>query len=109
MSASVKGSTISLTRGDSLRVNLRLMKDGEEYIPVTGDVIRFALKKKVTDAEPLIVKEIPIDTMVLAIEPEDTKPLAFGIYRYDMEITTANGYVDTFIGPADFNVKEEVH
>ena len=108
MSASVNGHNISLTRGDTLRVQLHLTKNDEEYIPVAGDSIRFALKKKVTDSEPLIIKAIPIDTLILEVEPNDTKPLAFGSYRYDIQITTADGDVDTFIGPANFTLTEEV-
>lgn len=53
--------------------------------------------------------DIPIDTMKLAIKPEDTKNLAFGKYVYDIELTKANGEVDTFITKAVFKITEEVH
>lgn len=109
MSAIITGSSISLTRGDTLYVQLRITKDDEEYVPVVGDQFRFALKKKITDAEPLILKSIPTDTLILKIEPEDTKSLSFGSYRYDIEYTSVDGDVDTFIGPATFNITEEVH
>ena len=109
MSAVIVGSNISLTRGDTLYVQLRITKDEEEYTPVAGDTFRFALKKKVTDAEPLILKNIPADTLILKIEPEDTKTLPFGSYRYDIEYTSVDGDVDTFIGPATFSITEEVH
>ena len=109
MSASIAGNTISLTRGDSLRVQIHIYNDEAEYTPAAGDTVRFALKKKVTDPEPLILKSIPIDTLVLAIDPADTKDLQFGTYRYDIELTTAAGFVNTFIGPAPFVLTEEVH
>ena len=109
MSASIKGNSISLTRGDTLRVLVSITKDGEAYTPTAYDIIRFALKKKISDPEPLILREIPVDTMILNILPEDTKSLPFGDYKYDIEITTVDGDVDTFIGPARFQITEEVH
>ena len=108
MSASINGKDISLTRGDSLILGITITKDEEEYTPVTGDKVRFALKHVIADDEPLILKDADISTMTLTIEPSDTKNLAFGTYVYDIELTTHDGYVDTFIGPAKFNLTEEV-
>jgi hypothetical protein len=47
--------------------------------------------------------------MILELDPEDTKPLPFGSYTYDIEITFANGIVDTFICEARFILTPEVH
>lgn len=71
--------------------------------------MRFAMKKKITDQECLILKDIPIDTQVLSLEPSDTKNLDIGSYKYDIELTTIDGDVDTFIGPAVFKITEEVY
>lgn len=111
MSVAIKGNAISLTRGDTLKVTVKITQgDGsEEYTPKDGDHIRFALKKKITDPEPLILKSIPNDTMLLVIDPEDTKSLEFGKYKYDIELTKENGDVCTFIGPDIFSLTEEVH
>lgn len=109
MSASIDGNRISLTRGDSLILNIVITKNGERYQPVTGDVVRFALKQQIPDDEPLILKNADITTMTLTLDPEDTKDLAFGSYTYDIELTTVDGYVDTFIGPAVFRLTEEVY
>ena len=46
--------------------------------------------------------------MVLRINPADTKALGFGEYTYDIEITFANGDVDTFIHEARFILAPEV-
>lgn len=115
----VKGTTITLTRGDTLVVDV-IMKDRfthEEYIPVEGDVIRFALKHQTMNASrsefadetPLILKDIPISTQQLVLRPEDTKGLGFGSYAYDIEITKVDGTVDTFIHDATFVLRPEVH
>ena len=101
MSASINGSDISLTRGDSLVLGITITKGDIEYTPVQGDVVRFALKHVIADDEPLIIKNADIST-------NDTKELAFGTYVYDIQLTTHDGFVDTFIGPAKFNLTEEV-
>ena len=105
----ISGKTIILTRGDTMRIKLNIKKyDGEDYIPSEGDVIRFALKKRYSDPESLLLIPIPTDTLILEINPNDTKPLNFGIYVYDIQITYANGDVDTFICKQQFRIEEEV-
>lgn len=109
MSYNVKGTTITLTRGDSFAAEVSIMKpNGEPYICSEGDSIRFALKKTIKDAEPLILKDIPIETMRLVLDPEDTKPLAFGNYIYDIQLTKSTGIVDTFITKSQLILTEEV-
>jgi uncharacterized membrane protein YkoI len=83
--------------------------DNNPYVPADTDVIRFALKKTFADAEPLIVKQIPVKTMELRLESEDTKQLEVGAYVYDIEITMGDGIVDTFIDRQKFIVTDEVH
>ena len=111
MSYKVEGTTISLTRGDSLRLNLTIKrkKTQEIYTPESGDSIRFALKKRFDDSLPVLIsKPIPIaDPLILALDPEDTKSLRFGDYVYDIELTKANGLVDTFIHDAIFKITPE--
>ena len=117
MSSSVSGTTIKMTRGDTLNLKVNILKDGEPYTPEEGDTIRFAMKHNkiksdnsgYTDEEPLILKEIPTDTMTLVLDPEDTKGLAFDTYVYDIEITFSDGAVDTFISKATLKLTEEVH
>ena len=106
----VDGNSIKLTRGDSFYVTVTMKRKdtGEEYTPQEGDVIRFGLKKNAEQANCLIEKIIPNDTLVLHLEPNDTKPFPFGKYVYDIEITFANGDVDTFINNADFSLVTEV-
>ena len=111
-----KNNNITMIRGDSVRVKVECYEDDEhtiEYIPVNGERVRFALKKRYTDSTPLLLKEIPIDSMLLRIDPEDTKDLDFGPYngkyKYDIEITRLDGFIDTFIARKDFTILEEVY
>ena len=101
---------IRLTRGDSFyaTVSMRHKLTGQKYVPVEGDSIRFALKKTYSDATPIITKTIPTDTLLLELSPQDTENMAFGEYVYDIELTKADGDVDTFIAEAVFELLPEV-
>ncbi len=110
MSFTVSGTTITLTRGDTFRAVISIYEaDGSAYTPADGDAIRFAMKANFQDPIPLLVKDIPTDTLELVLESADTKRLAFGKYVYDIQLTKANGDVDTFITKATIRITEEVH
>ena len=107
----INGTTITITRGDTLEALLEILcADGQPYEVRPGDVIRFALKQKYADREPLLLKEIPHDTLLLRLEAEETKLLTAGWapYVYDIQLTMEDGTVDTFIDRAEFIVTEEV-
>lgn len=115
----IEGDSIYLTRGDTLKVTVGMWTDEtqtEEYVPISGDSLRFYLKtyrykrdkSDYYEDEPLITKVIPIDTQILKLEPEDTKPLPVGDYVYDIELTKVDGTVDTFINNAPFKLVYEV-
>ena len=109
MSFKVRKNTIYLTRGDTFKAHLTInYPDGTVYTPKEGDSIRFALKENIEDEECLILRDIPIDTMLLILYPEDTKELEFGCYVYDVQLTKANGDVDTFITASKFKLTAEV-
>ena len=106
----IKNNKISITRGDTLETTVAIKTGtGEDYVPLDGDQVRFALKRHYSDKTPLIIKTIPCDTFVLRLEAEETKRLKVGDYVYDIELTTSDGYVDTFIDRAVFEVTEEVY
>ena len=126
MSVEIKNNKITMTRGDTLRTRVRpyiVERDEEgreisrqEYIPQSGDSLSFAVKhttmkggKQYKDPEPLILKDIPIATCLLQLDPADTKPLDFETYVYDVEIIYADGTVYTFIDTEDFILTPEVH
>ena len=101
----IDGTTIYLTRGDTLITKINIMQGDEEYVPQEGDTVRFALKNArmksdrtdFLDTKPLVLKAVPMNTLLLRLEPADTKKLPFGSYIYDIQITMADGTVDTFI------------
>lgn len=99
---------ISLTRGDYFAAYIDMQVEGESYVPL-GGTCRFALKKiyKDPDENCLLVIDIPISTLLLEIQPEDTKPFKFGDYVFDIQYTDPDGHPDTFI-KGKFTLTEEV-
>ena len=105
-----------MTRGDTvqIRVGMRFKGSKEYYIPEQGDIVRFAMSTKVDgccrcheEEETKLTKVIPNDTLVLRLDPVDTKVLDFGEYWYDIEISFADGRVDTFIADATIELGRE--
>lgn len=105
----INGTNITLTKGDTLRATVTMTRpDGTVYTPQEGDVIRFAMKREYTDATPSVMKVIPNDTLLLKLDSSDTKNLTARKYVYDIQLTYANGDVDTFIDRASLTLTEEV-
>lgn len=95
---SVSGTTITMTKGDTLRLTVGIKQaNGQTYTPAEGDVVRFAAKRHYNDPQTVIRKVLPNDTLLLHLAPADTDLLMAGDYVYDIELTYANGDVDTFI------------
>lgn len=87
---------ITLTRGDTLVLDITMESDGEPFEPTSGTV-KFAMKPDY-DSTAAIEKTIPLETMELEIVPNDTKTLPIGErYVFDISYTDAAGNVDTFI------------
>lgn len=108
MSATIMGTTISLTRGDTLMITLSLEDaSGSAYSPQEGDAIRFKMANGY-EAEALIEKQVDLSTMAFQVDPADTQALPFGDYVYDIQLTTADGVVDTVIPRGSFKLLEEV-
>ena len=102
---------ITMTRGDTFQRTLVLTKNGETYTPQEGDVIRFAMSKKFEGQNGyalLLEKTIPNDTLLWTIDAEETKMLPYGTYNYDLQITYADGSVETFADKKTIKLTEEV-
>lgn len=105
----IKGTEISIIRGDSATINLNI-KDkvaNEEYVLEPNDIVRFSVKKDISDEEILIQKEFQDNQILLT--HEDTKNLDFGEYVYDVELQFQDGQRDTIIPPSKFIIMAEVH
>ena len=103
-------NNITLTRGDTLTLTVTLMHEVEPvppatdptiepYTPEEGDVIRFAVSKGYKTEpgyELKLSKDIPNDTLTFTCSSTETA-LDYRTYNYDVEVTRADGCVDTFI------------
>lgn len=97
---------VVLTRGDSCAFDVEIKTDsGEIYTPTASDVITFTMKKDSKTAEVLIKKT----GISIVFNPEDTRPLKYGNYLYDVTLTTAGGAVYTIIPPTEFILADEIH
>ena len=89
-----------LTRGDTGMYSITLYDgEGNEYVPSEGEALTFYLMKKNCDdlTESILVKDIPVSTMQLELEPSDTKDLATTTYAYRIRLTDTVGHEWTVV------------
>jgi hypothetical protein len=121
MSWKTVDNDIYLTRGDTVPMPVTLTSKSDStvrYIPETGkDTLIFTVKKSTSDKTAIITKslaagDITFDSAgngVISILPADTASLDYGIYYYDLQLTTPDAAgVQTVITPSIFKVCEEV-
>ena len=100
----IVNNKVYLVRGDSGAITVTVLNaDGSKRVIQPGDEILMTVRATPT-SKILFQKAGP----EIIIEPEDTALLAFGTYCYDVQITLADGTVDTIIPRNDFIVLEEV-
>jgi hypothetical protein len=104
-------NSIEMIRGDSAEFDIEVVlvvdedTDEEEPYPLgDNDVLVFTVKKYPNDGTALIQKT----GSQIVINPNDTKQLPFGVYRYDVQLTLEDGHVDTIIPPTVFRLLKEV-
>lgn len=76
------------------------------YLLAEGDTVYFTVNTAVEKENPLIskeVKEFVDNKAVIRLTTQDTS-LAVGTYLYDIQVNTADGRVDTVLGPAKFKI-----
>ena len=97
--------TIAMTKGDAEYIVFSAEdEEGQTYVPVAGDKLKFGVAKKV-DTEPLFQVENTMDDddeefWTIEIKPEHTNDLKIGDYVFDVELLTSTG-PDTIIGDTD--------
>lgn len=105
-------NTVRLTRGDTAYLEVPIvakLSDGTEqpYVMDAGDKLTLTIKKTVNDVTALVQKELT-GTNTFHFEPEDTTELAFGRYKYDVQLRTEAGDIYTIIEPTTFEIMAEV-
>lgn len=78
----------------------------DNYILSTGDIVYFTVNTALEKENPVLQKKITDFTdgkAIIRLSPKETN-LKVGDYYYDIEVDTADGRVDTVIGPCKFKV-----
>ena len=78
----------------------------DNYLLDEGDRVYFTVNNELEKPEPLIQKEITTFDdykAIVRLTTEDTD-IPVGSYYYDVEVDTADGRVDTVLGPFKFKV-----
>lgn len=108
----VDGKNMSMIRGDSESITVSCSDTNGNLIPlVSGDKIYFTVKEDEYRTEKIfqkIITEFIDGKAVINIIPTDTKNLKFKTYKYDIQLSQANGTVRTIIPPSNFTVGAEV-
>ena len=100
----VKGTSLTMTRGDSESIAVTLTG----YTAAAGDCIEMTAR----DLSGKIVLYKKVDSFVenravIDILPDDTKGLKFGNYEYDIQLQFG-GAVKTIIKPSRLTIGREV-
>lgn len=78
----------------------------DNYLLDEGDTVYFTLNTELEKETPLVSKAITefVDNKaIVRLTAEDTN-LAPGTYYYDIQVNTADGRIDTVLGPAKFKI-----
>ena len=101
----IKGTEITLTRGDTARISLAVTRDGRPY-DFSADTVVLTVKRS-PGTPDILVQRQAVDG-VIYIAPSDTDALEPGTYVYDVQLTTAGGDVCTVVPPSRFILGPEV-
>lgn len=102
-----KGNRVIMTRGDDDELTAYCSKPF-----VSGDVAELTVRRSST-AKKVLIHKIVTDfsekegKAVFHFDPEDTHPLEFGQYEYDVQVTFQDIGVKTIIKPSPFVIGEE--
>lgn len=103
----ITNDDIVLTRGDSADIIVNITDaNGDAYTPAEGDVIKFTLKKNCETSDIIIQKTLV--NSIISLVPADTEALPYGIYYFDVQLTTAGDEVYTVVAPHKFIIDKEV-
>lgn len=107
----VDGTNLTMIRGDSETITVAAEDGDGVALPFeTGDTIYFTVKANTLTTTKLIQKSITAFTdgaAVIELLPEDTKPLRYGSYRYDVQ-WVHDGRVTTVVPPSSLVIAQEV-
>lgn len=104
-----KDNHMKLTRGDTAYIAVEISNTAlnESYTINENDEMTLTVKQRISDELPVLQKTIR-GSNTFKLEPSDTANLEFRAYKYDVQLTTADGDVFTVIEPSLFTIMQEV-
>jgi len=103
-----------LTRGDNLDLDVKNLTYKDEngqkqiYVFEEGDRVFFRLQTPKMLRTIELVVNLETNKAHLAIVPEDTNDIPFGIYKYEVEVVTSENKHYTFKADKNFTVDREL-
>lgn len=108
----VSGTNLKITRGDTGAIRVAVSDAAGEAVPLEdGDTIELTVRERLRSPEKILYKKVTefvYGEALITIHPEDTSNLKFKTYVYDIQLTRANGQVQTIVKPSQFEVGSEV-
>lgn len=102
-----KNNRIRLTKGDTATMLVEAYDlDKKKYEFKYDDMILLTVRKTV--GAPIAFQKAADETNHIIIDSADTAELTAGLYMYDVQVTTGEGFVYTIIPPTFFELTAEV-
>lgn len=103
-----KYNKIKLTKGDTASMYIEVYDlDNKPYVIKSTDIVTLTVRKNASSATAALSKTMSADHYIV-INAADTSSLTTGLYIYDVQLTTAEGYVYTIIPTNYFELSTEV-
>lgn len=102
-----KGNDILMIRGDSESILVSCY----DYLFEDGDIVELTVRSQPSSPEILHKTVTEFDELGMAlfkIEPDDTRYVLPGNYKYDVSLTQADGTVTTVIPASYFTIKGDI-
>lgn len=91
-----KSQKIKLTRGDTATIYVEVYDlDNKKYEIQSDDIVTFTMRQ--TSSSPAVLTKYATEDHYIIIDSEDTVNFNSGLYRYDVQIETAEGFIYTII------------
>ena len=102
----ITDKNIFMTKGDTIKLTLDIKdKLGKTYYMAEGDSIKLAVRKPHATVDTFVVTSNTVD---LYISSGITANVKEGEYQYDVQITFANGEINTIVPLHKFVIQKEV-
>lgn len=108
----IKGTAISMIRGDSESIQVNMKNSDGQAVPfIEGDTLHLTVRADYSSEDTIVSKKITEfsgGVATIVILPVDTHSARIGKYIYDIQLTRADGTVTTIIKPDTFEILGDV-